>query len=111
MTSAESGADAAALEIRAVEGGCTLAVRVRAGGRRNQVGGVQENALRVEVTTAPEKGKANQAVRKLLAKSLGLAPGRLELVSGETCPAKVFRIAEVTPEELRNKLQLLCEGL
>ena len=59
------------VQLRMAEGGCTLPVRVRAGGRRNVVGGVQEGALRVEVTTAPEKGKANLAVRKLLAKALG----------------------------------------
>ena len=90
--------------------GCTFAVRVRAGGRRNHAGGAQEGALRVEVTTAPEKGKANQAVRKLLAKALGVPAGTLELVSGETCPAKVFRVEGCEPEALREKLAALAEA-
>lgn len=104
-----SPGDVSGIEIRPVADGCTLALRVRAGGRRNFIGGVLEGALRVEVTTAPEKGKANQAIRKLLAKALGVAAGKLELLSGETCPAKVFRIAGLTPEELRAKLAALPE--
>ncbi len=38
--------------------------------------------LRVKVTAAPEKGKANAALLKLLAKDWGVAPSRLSLVSG-----------------------------
>lgn len=98
----------AEIALRAAEGGCTLPVRVRAGGRRNAVGGVQEGALRVEVTTAPEKGKANQAVRKLLAKALGLAAGRLRLHSGDTCSMKVFFVSDLNEAELRERLVKLA---
>ena len=38
--------------------------------------------LRVKVTAAPEKGKANAALLKLLAKEWGVAPSRLSLISG-----------------------------
>ncbi len=38
--------------------------------------------LRVKVTAAPEKGKANAALLKLLAKEWSVAPSRLGLVSG-----------------------------
>ncbi|WP_424989598.1 DUF167 domain-containing protein [Fluviibacterium sp. S390] len=48
--------------------------------------------LRVYVTVAPENGKANAAVRKLLAKHLGVAPGRLELVRGAKSRDKLFRL-------------------
>ncbi len=39
-------------------------------------------ALRVKVTAAPEKGKANTALLKLLAKEWRVAPSLLRLVSG-----------------------------
>lgn len=48
--------------------------------------------LRVYVTTAPEKGKANDAVLKLLAKHLGVAPSKLEVVQGSTSRTKVIRV-------------------
>ena len=38
--------------------------------------------LRVKVTAAPERGKANAALLKLLAKEWSVAPSRLSLVSG-----------------------------
>ena len=41
-----------------------------------------ERALKVKVTAAPEKGKANTALLKLLAKEWHVAPSRLRLVSG-----------------------------
>ena len=74
--------------LRQTEEGCYLALKVRAGGRRNAVGGLHDGALRVEVTTAPEKGKANKAVVGLVAEFLGVAPSRIVLVSGECCANK-----------------------
>ena len=50
--------------------------------------------LRIYVTTAPEKGKANDAVLKLLAKHLGVAPSTLEVVRGHTSREKLVRIIE-----------------
>ena len=50
--------------------------------------------LRIYVTTAPEKGKANEAVLKLLAKHLGVAPSTLEVVRGHTGRDKVIKVHE-----------------
>ena len=71
--------------------GAAIAVRVRPGARRNTVER-EGDTIRVQVTAAPEDGKANAAVRKLLAKALGVAPGRLSLVRGQTARDKVFRL-------------------
>ena len=48
--------------------------------------------LRIYVTSVPEGGKATAAVTKLLAKAMGLAPGRLRLVQGETSRDKTFEV-------------------
>ncbi|WP_116135005.1 DUF167 domain-containing protein [Tropicimonas sp. IMCC34043] len=71
--------------------GAEIAVRVTPKASRNAVE-AGEGGLRVYVTTVPEGGKANEAVRKLLAKALGIAKTRLVLVRGETARDKVFRI-------------------
>lgn len=71
--------------------GAEISVRVTPKASRNAVE-VSEAGLRVYVTTAPEGGKANAAVRKLLAKALGIAPSELELIRGETSREKLFRI-------------------
>lgn len=71
--------------------GAELAVRVTPKARRNAVI-LDVQGLRVLVTAVPEKGKANEAVAKLLAKSLGVAKSRLKLIRGETSRDKVFRL-------------------
>ena len=71
--------------------GSLISVRVRPGARRNDI--VRENGfLRVWVTAAPEGGKANEAVQKLLADALGVAKSRLVLIRGETAREKVWRL-------------------
>ena len=64
----------------------------------------QDGALKVCVTQVPEKGKANKAIRKLLAKSLGLRVSQIELLSGETAPQKKFLLRDVDAEEIRTTI-------
>ena len=89
------------------EDGVLLPVKARAGGAKNGITGTHDGALKVMVTQAPEKGKANQAIVKLLAKSLGLQKSQITLLSGQTSPQKSFSIAGVSAAELRERLQPL----
>lgn len=50
------------------------------------------DVLRIYVTAPADKGKANEAVRKLLAKALGVPKTRLTLLRGETARDKQFRV-------------------
>jgi uncharacterized protein (TIGR00251 family) len=75
-----------------------LKVRVTPSARRNGFDGWMQDAdgddrLKVTVTTAPEKGKANKSVQKLVAKSLGVASGSVQVVQGETARLKTLQIA------------------
>lgn len=74
--------------------GAEIAVRVTPKASRNRITLDEDGALRVYVTTPPEDGKANEAVRKLLAKALGLAKTRLTLLRGQTARDKVFRVED-----------------
>lgn len=69
-----------------------IAVRVTPKASRNSIR-VEEDHLRIYVTAIPEGGKANAAVQKLLAKSLGIAKSRLTLIRGQSARDKVFRIS------------------
>lgn len=71
--------------------GAEFAVRVTPKAARNAVEAT-EAGLRVSVTAAPEDGKANKAVIKLLATALGVAKSRLTLLRGATSRDKVFRL-------------------
>ena len=71
--------------------GQEIAVRVTPNASRSKIV-VQDGQIRVYVTVIPQDGKANAAVQKLLAKALGLAKSRLELIRGQTARDKVFRV-------------------
>lgn len=73
--------------------GAEIAVRVTPRASRNAVV-AEDGAIRVYVTVVPEDGKANEAVRKLLAAALGVAKSRLVLVRGQTARDKVFRVVD-----------------
>ena len=68
-----------------------FAVRVTPRASKNRIED-EGDQIRVYVTTVPENGKANTAVRKLLAKAIGIAPSRLVLVAGDTSRDKRFRV-------------------
>ena len=91
------------LDLQPADGGCRLRLRVRAGAKRDALEGEHAGALRVRVTTAPEKGKANRRVLELLAEALGVAPSALRLLSGETRPDKVVWIP-LEPKKVRGLL-------
>lgn len=57
--------------------------------------------LKVRVTAPPDKGKANKAILKLLAKRLGIPASAIEMVRGETDRNKMLRLpAAVNPQRL-----------
>jgi uncharacterized protein (TIGR00251 family) len=87
--------------------GVILPVKAHAGARRNAIDGIHDGSLRVSVTQAPEKGKANKAIAELLAKALKLRKSQVEIVSGETSPQKKFLIRGVTAEELAGWIEKL----
>jgi len=89
--------------------GVILPVRAQPGARRNEIRGEHEGALKVSVTQAAEKGKANKAIVALLAKTLSLRKSQIELVSGETSHHKRFLVRGMTPEQLQERLKLHLE--
>ncbi len=58
--------------------------------------------LKARVTAAPEKGKANAALCRLLAKEWDLAPSTLTVISGATARNKTVRIEGATETVLRD---------
>ena len=73
--------------------GVILPVRAHAGARKNGILGEHNGMLRVSVTAAPEKGKANKAIIAVLSEALKTPKSSIELVSGESSSQKRFLIA------------------
>lgn len=90
-------------------GGVILPVRAQPGARVNAVRGEHQGALKVAVTQAPEKGKANRAVVEVLSRELQLARSQFTLLSGETSHDKRFVVTGITAAELADRLRTLLE--
>jgi len=85
--------------------GAILPVRAHPGARRNEIRGEQNGMLRVSVTQAPEKGKANKALIAVLSKGLSLKKSQIELISGATSSQKRFLIRDVTTDQLQERIE------
>jgi uncharacterized protein len=83
-----------------------IAVRVQPRSSKNEIAGERDGALIVRVTAPPVAGKANDAVRKLLAKRLGIAPGRVTVVRGASGRDKLVEIDGMEEDAVRRALSL-----
>lgn len=73
---------------------------------RNEIVGFQGDFLRIRVTAPPEDGEANRLCCRLVAEALGIAPSRIEIVSGHASRKKRVRIqggTEISREILEKK--------
>jgi uncharacterized protein YggU (UPF0235/DUF167 family) len=69
-----------------------LAVRVTPGAKVESLE-VSASVLQAKVRAKPEDGKANEAVRQMLARALNLASSRIEMLRGATSREKLFRVS------------------
>jgi uncharacterized protein len=87
------------------DGSVVLSVHVQPRAARAGIAGRRGRALKVRVAAPAEGGKANAAVLRLLAESLGVRPGDVELVGGATSRSKRVRLAGVTPAAVARWLE------
>jgi uncharacterized protein len=67
-------------------------IKVMPKARENKVEEIGKNYYKVKVTAAAEKGKANEAVREVLAQHFGVKKYQVEITSGFTIPDKFVEI-------------------
>ena len=92
------------LHLQQTPHGTVILIRAHAGARRNAILGLREGALRIAVTAAPEKGKANKEIITLLGQAFGLAKSSIELIAGRTSPHKRFLLHGLTIESVEKKV-------
>jgi uncharacterized protein (TIGR00251 family) len=69
-----------------------LRLRVVPGSGRSEIVGRHGDAWKVRVAAAPERGKANDAVVRLLAEALDVPGGSVELLAGRSSRDKVVGV-------------------
>jgi hypothetical protein len=88
-----------------------LSVRVQPRASRDEIVGWQGDTLRVRVSAPPVEGEANMAIRRLVARALGVAPGSVELVRGDRSRDKVIRVAGLALADIRMRLAGVVAGV
>ena len=93
-----------ALDLRDAGGGITLRVRVQPRASRDGLSGEREGALVVRLTAPPVEGAANEALSRLLGKTLGVAPSAVRVVSGAAGRNKLVSVAGLDAATARARL-------
>ncbi len=83
--------------------GATFRVRVQPGASKNEIVGVQQDALKVRISAPAVEGKANKALIQFLAKQLAVKRNQVEITSGHISRIKTIHvIGEGTEKRLQN---------
>lgn len=92
--------------VSATAGGVRVAVYVKPKSSRAKVLGVRNGALELAVTAPPVDGAANQAVRELVAETLGVPLRDVALVHGASSRTKLVEVVGVTLDDACARLGL-----
>jgi len=93
------------LIVRDLSDGVELTVKVVPGASRGRLVGVLGDCLKITTSAPAEKGKANAAAAKILAKVLALDPRHVTLTAGQKSHRKKFRIDGISAARIRELLK------
>jgi hypothetical protein len=82
-----------------------LRVRLTPRADRDAVGGVRDGVVQARVTAPPADGRANEALRRLLAKALGVPRSRVSIVRGHGAREKVVRVDGLEVDDAHERLR------
>jgi uncharacterized protein (TIGR00251 family) len=86
------------------EASTRLRLRIQPGASRAGIVGRHGDGWKVRVTAAPEAGRANEAVLRLLSETLSVPRDSLTLVSGHAARDKTVRLDGVGPAQVERRL-------
>ena len=88
------------IEVRESGGVVSFLVRVQPGAGRNEIAGEREGALRIRVTAPASEGRANEALRRLLAGRLKVPVSAVRIAGGQHVRNKRVEICGVTAAQV-----------
>jgi hypothetical protein len=82
--------------------GITFNVKVIPRAKRDEIVGVEGDAVKIRLNAPPVEGRANEALVKFLADIFKIPRSHIEIVRGETSRHKVVRVRGVALEEIKS---------
>jgi uncharacterized protein (TIGR00251 family) len=77
-----------------------IAVRLQPRASRDELLGLRDGVLRARVTAPPVDGRANEALCRLIARAVGVAPGRVRVVRGDRSRDKLVEVDGIAADAL-----------
>jgi len=84
----------------------SFAVKVHPSAKKNAITGHVGDALKIALTAPPVDGKANTACIEFFAKLLNVPRSSVTIAAGQTSRNKVIRVAGLTAEEIKKRLEI-----
>ena len=89
----------------ATDGRITLTLHIQPGAKKTEVAGQHGEALKIRLAAPPVDGKANEALLRFVAETLGLPKSAVSLKSGQTSRRKVVEVSGTTHEAVARLAQ------
>ena len=86
-------------------GAVTIIVKVVPRASKNQIVGIEGDALKIRLNAPPVEGKANDPLIAFLADALGVHRTQIEIVTGHTSRRKIVRVRGVSVQEVERRLR------
>ena len=93
--------------IQEIDGGVVFTAKIVPGSSGlTRICGLLDGMVKVKVSAAPEKGKANKCLLKFLAKQLDVKRNAISIISGQSSPVKHVQVLDISADMLMEKLGL-----
>ena len=92
------------LKIQQAGNAVIFSVKVVPRSSKTAVTGILGGMLKIKLSAAPEKGKANESLVEFLAETLGVKRNTITITSGLTSPVKTIQITGTSTETILQKL-------
>jgi|SRR4030042_892906 uncharacterized protein (TIGR00251 family) len=89
-----------------IDNSVVFKVKVVPGSSRSAICGLLDGMVKIKVSAAPEKGKANKCLLDFLAKQLGVKKNAVSIISGKTSAVKNVQVMGISTRILLKKLNL-----
>lgn len=88
------------IPLRETGAGVSFRVRVVPRAKKSEPAGLQDDALKLRITSPPVDGKANEECIRLVAEILGVKRGQVAILAGHASRTKTVSVEGVKAEEV-----------
>jgi uncharacterized protein (TIGR00251 family) len=95
------------LSIRETGAGAVFRIRVVPRASRSGIAGIQNDALKLRITSPPAEGRANEECIRLLAETLGVKKGQVTIIAGYASRTKTVAVEGLKTDQVATLIAAL----